>query len=119
MTNTSTPELVASCWTSAGDAAPLRKPETSPVPIPDRLEAMASTGWSGFGLAHDDLAAARSTLGFSALRRVIDDAGFRYVEVEFLSDWWDESLTHVWRPQLDLLLDAAVALGARLAAPTA
>src|SRR5207237_228811 len=94
MTTTSAPDLVASCWTSAGDAAPLQNPETSPVPIADRLEAMASTGWSGFGLAHDDLAAARSTLGFSALRRLIDGAGFRYVEVELLSDWWDESLSH-------------------------
>jgi sugar phosphate isomerase/epimerase len=74
---------------------------------------MASTGWSGFGLAHDDLAAAKSTIGFPALRRLIDAAGFRYVEVELLSDWWDESLSHRWRPQLNLLLDAAETLGAR------
>jgi sugar phosphate isomerase/epimerase len=113
MTKTSAPELVASCWTSAGDAAPLQNPETSPVPIADRLEAIASTGWSGFGLAHDDLAAARSTLGFPALRKLIDSAGFRYVEVELLSNWWGESLSHRWRPQFDLLLDAAEILGAR------
>jgi sugar phosphate isomerase/epimerase len=113
MTKISAPELVASCWTSAGDAAPLQNPETSPVPIAARLAALASTGWSGFGLAHDDLAAARSTLGFPALRRLIDGAGFRYVEVELLSDWWDESLSHRWRPQLELLLDAAEMLGAR------
>lgn len=113
MTNTPAPELVASCWTSAGDVAPLQSPETSPVPIAERLEAIASTGWSGFGLAHDDLAAARATLGFPALRSLIDDAGFRYVEVELLSDWWDESLAHQWRPKLDLLLEAAETLDAR------
>jgi|RhiMetdeSRZDD1v2_1073273.scaffolds.fasta_scaffold71698_2 sugar phosphate isomerase/epimerase len=113
MARTPTPELVASCWTSAGDALPLQNPETSPVPITDRLDAMASTGWSGFGLAHDDLAAARSTLGFPALRRLMDDAGFRHVEVELLSDWWDENLSYRWRPQFDLLLDAAETLGAR------
>lgn len=113
MAKTSALELVASCWTSAGDVAPLQIPETSPVPIADRLEAMASTGWSGFGLAHDDLAAAHSTLGFPALRGLIDAAGLRYVEVELLTDWWDESLTHRWRPQFDLLLDAAETLGAR------
>lgn len=113
MTKTSTPELVASCWTSAGDVAPLQIPETSPVPLADRLEAMTFTGWSGFGLAYDDLAAAKSGLGFPALRRLIDDAGFRYVEVELLNDWWDESLSRQWRPRFDLLLEAAEILGAR------
>jgi len=113
MTDTHAPELVASCWTSAGNVAPLQIPETSPVPIADRIGAIASTGWSGFGLAHDDLAAVRSTLGFPALRSLIDDAGLRHVEVELLSDWWDESLSHRWRPQFDLLLEAAETLGAK------
>ena len=113
MTTTPAPELVASCWTSAGSVAPLENPETSPVPIADRIEAIAATGWSGFGLAHDDLAAARATLGFPALRGLIDGAGLRYVEVELLTDWWDEDLAPRWRPQFDLLLDAAEILGAR------
>jgi sugar phosphate isomerase/epimerase len=113
MTRNSAPELVASCWTSAGSAEPLQKPETSPVPIAERLEAIASTGWSGFGLAHDDLAAAKSTLGFPALRGLIDDAGLRYVEVELLTDWWDDGLSLRWRPQFNLLLQAAETLGAR------
>ena len=69
-------------------------PKPVPCPLAERLEAIASTGWSGFGLAHDDLAAARATLGFPALRGLIDDAGLRYVEVELLTDWWDESLAH-------------------------
>jgi sugar phosphate isomerase/epimerase len=110
---TTTPELVASCWTSAGKVAPLEKPETSPVPIVERIEAIAATGWSGFGLAYDDLAAARATLGFPALRGLIDDAGLRHVEVELLTDWWDEGLAPRWRPQFDLLLEAAEVLGAR------
>lgn len=110
---TTAPELVASCWTSAGSAAPLQNPETSPVPIAERLEAIASTGWSGFGLGHDDLAAARATLGFPELRDLIDEAGLRYVEVELLTDWWDESLAPAWRPKFNLLLEAAETLGAR------
>lgn len=113
MTDTPAPELVASCWTSAGNIAPLQSPETSPLPIAERLEAIASTGWSGFGLAHDDLAAARATLGFPALRSLIDDAGLHHVEVELLTDWWDEGLAHKWHPQFDLLLEAAETLGAR------
>lgn len=113
MTTTTAPELVASCWTSAGNAAPLQNPETSPVPITERLEAIASTGWSGFGLAHDDLAAARATLGFPALRGLFDSAGLRHVEVELLTDWWDDTLAPAWRPKFDLLLEAAETLGAR------
>ncbi|MGG6382260.1 MULTISPECIES: sugar phosphate isomerase/epimerase family protein [Micrococcaceae] len=113
MTTTTSPELVASCWTSAGNVAPLAQPETSPVPLADRVEAIAATGWSGFGLAHDDLAAARATIGFPALRGLIDDAGLRYIEVELLTDWWDESLATDWRPKFELLLEAAETLGAR------
>lgn len=113
MTATPPPELVASCWTSAGNVAPLAQSETSPVPLADRVEAIASTGWSGLGLAHDDLAVARATLGLPALRRLIDDAGLRYIEVELLSDWWDESLARDWRPKFALLLEAAETLGAR------
>ncbi|MFF2299930.1 sugar phosphate isomerase/epimerase family protein [Arthrobacter sp. NPDC058127] len=113
MTYSSTPELIATCWTSAGDIAPLTNPETSPVPLGERLEAIASTGWAGFGLACDDLVAARDTIGFSGLRKLIDQAGFRHVEVELLSNWWDESRSHEWKPQFELLLEAAETLGAR------
>ncbi|OOP62338.1 hypothetical protein BMF89_09805 [Arthrobacter sp. SRS-W-1-2016] len=113
MTYSSTPELIATCWTSAGNIAPLTSPEISPVPIVQRLEAIASTGWSGFGLAYDDLVAARDTIGFSGLKTLIDQAGFRHVEVELLTNWWDDSLSHEWRPQFELLLDAAETLGAR------
>ncbi|WP_442544103.1 sugar phosphate isomerase/epimerase family protein [Arthrobacter sp. KN11-1C] len=113
MTYSSTPELIATCWTSAGDVAPLTNPETSPVPLGERLEAIASTGWAGFGLAYDDLVAARDTIGFSGLRKLIDQAGFRHVEVELLSNWWDESRSHEWKPQFELLLDAAETLDAR------
>lgn len=113
MTYSSTPELIATCWTSAGNIAPLNSPETSPVPIVERLEAIASTGWAGFGLAYDDLVAARDTIGFSGLKKLIDQAGFRHVEVELLTNWWDDSLSHAWRPQFELLLDAAESLGAR------
>ncbi|WP_284980565.1 sugar phosphate isomerase/epimerase family protein [Arthrobacter sp. efr-133-TYG-118] len=113
MTYPSTPELIATCWTSAGNIAPLNTPEISPVPIGERLEAIASTGWAGFGLAYDDLVAARDAIGFSGLKNLIDQAGFRYVEVELLTNWWDDSLSHEWRPQFELLLDAAEILGAR------
>lgn len=108
----STPELIATCWTSAGNIAPLSNPETSPVPLGERLAAIASTGWAGFGLAHDDLVAAKDSIGFSGLKGLINQAGFRHVEVELLNNWWDDSRSHEWRPQFELLLDAAETLGA-------
>ena len=112
MTFPKTPQLIASCWTSAGNVAPLSTPETSPVPIQERVASMASTGWAGFGLAHDDLVAVRDTIGFPQLRRLSDDAGLNHIEVELLSNWWDDSRCREWRPHFDLLLDAAESLGA-------
>ncbi|SEI97724.1 Sugar phosphate isomerase/epimerase [Arthrobacter sp. yr096] len=112
MTSPNTPQLIASCWTSAGNVAPLSKPENSPVPIEERVDAIATTGWAGLGLAHDDLLTIRDTIGFPELRRISDQAGLGHVEVELLSSWWDDSRSHEWRPQFDLLLDAAEALDA-------
>jgi sugar phosphate isomerase/epimerase len=112
MTSPKAPQLIASCWTSAGNVAPLSKPENSPVPIEERINAIAATGWAGFGLAHDDLLTVRDTLGFPELRKMSDQAGLSHIEVELLSNWWDDSRSPEWRPQFNLLLDAAEALGA-------
>ncbi|WP_028265564.1 sugar phosphate isomerase/epimerase family protein [Arthrobacter sp. MA-N2] len=113
MPHSRTPELIATCWTSAGNIAPLNNPETSPIPIGERLDTIAATGWTGFGLAYDDLVTTKDTIGFSGLRKLIDQAGFRHVEVELLTNWWNDSSAPEWRPQFELLLDAAETLGAR------
>jgi sugar phosphate isomerase/epimerase len=80
--------LLATCWTSAGDAAPDRGGEVSPVDLRTRIETAAEVGWEGFGLLHADLAIARSTLGLPELRRILDGAGIEHVELEFLPWWW-------------------------------
>jgi len=84
------PDLLAACWTTAGDAAPLRGDEVSPVAIQERIAAVAAAGWQGFGINHADLAATRIDPGWPALRSMVDDNGLRYVELEFLGDWWTE-----------------------------
>lgn len=105
-----TPALVATCWTSAGDVAPLDDPETSPYSALERVHAVASTGWTGLGFGQDDLRVVRDTIGFAALRTEIETAGLRHVEVELASGWWRDDLG--WRATWELLLDAAAELGA-------
>jgi sugar phosphate isomerase/epimerase len=108
------PALIATCWTSAGDVSPLALPdERSPFDIVDRVEAVAATGWSGIGIAQDDLRIVRDTIGFDSLREHIAVHGLEYTEIEFLNDWWEGGTA---RESSDatraLLLEAAEALGA-------
>jgi sugar phosphate isomerase/epimerase len=85
MTNT---ELVATAWTSGGDTSPVRVPPTSPVPIVDRIAAIADAGFTGLGLIADDLLAIRNSIGFSALRDLIAAAGLTHIEIELIERWW-------------------------------
>ncbi|WP_205844062.1 sugar phosphate isomerase/epimerase family protein [Nakamurella deserti] len=106
--------LVASCWTWAGNARPAWPDERSPHDLATRLAAITGTGFHGVGLVHADLVEIRRTVGLATARRMIDDAGLAYVEVEFLSDWWT---TGERRRASDRvrheLFEAATALGAR------
>lgn len=105
------PDLVATCWTSAGNVAPLDRPETSPFSAIDRVHAVAETGWAGLGFVHDDLQVIRETIGFAALRHEIGSAGLRQVEVELAAGWWHEPDSG-WRDSWDLLVEAAAELKA-------
>jgi sugar phosphate isomerase/epimerase len=107
-------DLLATCWTSAGDAAPDRGDEVSPVDIRARVETVAATGWQGLGLLHADLAVARDTIGLPELRRILDGEGIRHVELEFLTWWWTtDERRAVSDERRALLLEAAEVLGAR------
>lgn len=107
-------ELIATCWTSAGDVRPGRTADSSPVPLERRIAAVAATGYRGIGLGWPDVEAAERTIGLPALRDLIADAGLTHVELEFINDWWIEGPR---RDASDLvrtgLLRAAEALGAR------
>ena len=83
-----TAHLVATAWTSAGDTSPMHTPATSPVPIADRVAAIAAAGFCGFGVIADDLIAIRDTVGFAALREMAAEAGLIHIEIEFLERWW-------------------------------
>src|SRR3954452_6386713 len=105
-----TDKLVATCWTHAGEVRPLDDPESSPLPIEQRVAAVAGGGWDGIGFAQADLEVAARTIGFDTLAAQIRQAGLRYVEVELLVDWWRSP--DRWRPSWDLLSSAATTLGA-------
>lgn len=101
----SKPQLIATCWTSAGAVAPLDASEVSPVDPIERLEAIARSGWMGFGLGQDDLRHIESSIGFEAVYSKAQELGLSHIEVELATGWWlDES---TWRDTWELLLRAA------------
>ena len=79
-----TAELVASFFTLSGSAfgQPARHP------FPERCSAAAQAGFAGIGFHVDDLErTVASGTGVETMREVLDVAGLRVVEIEFLSGW--------------------------------
>jgi sugar phosphate isomerase/epimerase len=105
--------LLATCWTTAGDAAPLRGDERSPIPIRDRVEAAAAAGFRAIGLLHVDLMPALDEYGVRGLRTLLDDNGIIDLELELLTDWWTSGPARERSDRVRRdLLDAAESLGA-------
>lgn len=86
--SSSPPEFLAACWTSAGDCRPLSGPDTSPLDVRTRIEAVAEAGYTGFGLTHADLLVARDTVGLPPVAQLLRDHGLHTVQLERISDWW-------------------------------
>jgi sugar phosphate isomerase/epimerase len=107
-------ELLATCWTHAGDAVPVAGRQLSPLDLRARAEAVAGAGFTGIGFTYDDLEAARATYGLHEVAQICDDLGLVHREVELLEDWWT---TGRRRQESDearrSLLTAAELLGAR------
>lgn len=105
-------DLIAACWTTGGDCLPLPGREVSPLPLHTRIDATAAAGFTGFGIVHNDLAHYLTTGGsLPELRQRLADAGIRYVQLEFLVDWWlPREQRTASELMTTLLLDAADAL---------
>ncbi len=105
------PDLVATAWTSAGAVSPMDTPAISPVPIAERVAAIAEAGYCGFGLIADDLAVVRDTIGYAALRSLMAEHGLTHIEIELIERWWIPrgEPDHTYETR-DLLMDAADAL---------
>jgi sugar phosphate isomerase/epimerase len=77
-------DLVASFFTLAG-AGFGQPPRNTFV---QRCEAAAAAGFAGIGLHTDDLARTRASgLDAAGMRRVLDGANLRLVEIEFIDGW--------------------------------
>ncbi len=105
--------VLATCWTWSGDVGPGWRDERSPIPMAERLQAVADAGWDGIGIVDADLLEAKRTYGLPVLRRMVEDAGIKVVELEFLTDWWTDGQRRVHADrQRRLVFEAAEALGA-------
>lgn len=81
-------ELLATCWTSAGNVLPTSVDTRSPVSIRDRVESISATGFSALGLYHSDLDVIRATMGLAAFSELVSDHGLQLRELELLVDWY-------------------------------
>ena len=81
---------MATCWTSAGDAASDRADLRSPLPLRERIEAASAAGFRGFGLLSDDLPAAVAEYRLTGIRAMLADNGIVHLELEGIPFWWDD-----------------------------
>jgi sugar phosphate isomerase/epimerase len=111
--NETADRLLATCWTTAGKAAPYPGQHTSPIPLRTRIEAACRAGFTAFGVLDYDLGRFLENDTLPSLASLLADNGMDYVELEFLTQWWT---TGPERERSDesrrLLFTAADALGA-------
>lgn len=107
-------ELLASYWTIAGGAMPHTDREYSPFDFKDRVEAAARAGFKGLGIWHADLDHTLKSRSLKEMKQILDDNGMKYLELEFLRDWFVDG---EGKKQSDVekkkLLEAAAALRAK------
>lgn len=79
-------ELMNLYWTTAGVFPGIG--EISPHDFKDRVEAAARAGFKGIGIWHSDLEHITLHRPLKELKMILDDNDMKYVELEFLTDWF-------------------------------
>src|SRR5689334_681747 len=110
-----TVELIASYWTLSGGALPHTDKEYSTFEFKDRVAAAARAGFKGIGLWHADIEHVLKSYSLPQMKRILDDNGMKYVEIEFLADFFlDPGERRAAADQRkQLLFDACEGLGGR------
>ncbi|CAG0955929.1 Inosose isomerase [Gammaproteobacteria bacterium] len=86
----SSPELLASCWTTAGAVGPQSASKKSPEAFRDRVQAAPAAGFVGIGLNYDDLVTVRDTIGFQGVKTIMARFEIKHIELEMLLGWYDQ-----------------------------
>ena len=81
-----TVELMNLYWTTAGIFPGVG--EISRFDFKDRVEAAARAGFKGIGIWHTDLEHTLQHRTLKEMKMILDDNGIKYVELEFLTDWF-------------------------------
>src|SRR4051794_392628 len=87
MTRDHKSELTVAYWTIAG-AFPGVEPEFSRFDFKERVEAAARAGFCGLGIWHADLDHILQQRTLKEMKQILDDNGIKYLELEFLVDWF-------------------------------
>ncbi|MGH8314349.1 MAG: sugar phosphate isomerase/epimerase family protein [Steroidobacterales bacterium] len=107
-------ELLGSYWTFAGGALPHSDKEYATFEFRDRAEALGKAGFTGMGLWHADLEKCLEKYTLKEMRSIFRDNGLKNVELEFLTDWFqDGGKKKASDERRRLLLNAAETFGAR------
>ena len=80
--------LMALYWTLSGPVEIHTGREWSLFSWPDRCAEAAGVGFQGIGLWHADVSHQLETTTLKEMRKVFDDAGLKYLEVEFLWEFF-------------------------------
>jgi sugar phosphate isomerase/epimerase len=79
-------ELMNLYWTSSGVFPGVG--EISRFDFKDRVEAAARAGFKGIGIWHTDLEHITLHRPLKEMKMILDDNDIKYVELEFLTDWF-------------------------------
>jgi sugar phosphate isomerase/epimerase len=79
-------ELICLYWTTAG-VFPGRG-EISRFDFKDRVTAAARAGFKGIGIWHTELEHILVHRSLREMKMILDDSGMKYLELEFLTDWF-------------------------------
>src|SRR5512146_2671906 len=81
-----TPDLMSLFWTTSGVFP--GDGEISRFDFKDRVAAAARAGFKGIGIWHTDLEHITLHRPLKEMKMILDDNGMKYLELEFLTDWF-------------------------------